>query len=65
MIISQKKGFLLVMAHSMPEVVKLLTTAVSALQEKASNEQQAMKRLYILGSEMMPLFGLKKARLFG
>ncbi|MFH2121621.1 MAG: hypothetical protein ABIJ25_14675 [Pseudomonadota bacterium] len=58
-----EKGFLLVMAHSMPEVVKLLTTAVSALQEKGLNEQQAMKRLYILGSEMMPLFGLKKSEI--
>ncbi|MBU1706087.1 hypothetical protein KKG19_05185 [Patescibacteria group bacterium] len=58
-----EKGLLLVMAHSIPEVVKLLTTAVSALQEKGLNEQQAMKRLFILGSEMMPLFGLKKSEI--
>lgn len=58
-----EKGSLLVMAHSMPEAAKLLTTAIRALQEEGLSEQQAMKRLYILGSEMMPLFGLKKSEL--
>ena len=53
-------GTLLVMAHNMPEAAKMLTTAVAALESKGLTVQQAMSRLYILGSNMMPLFGLRK-----
>jgi Spermine/spermidine synthase domain len=55
------KGTLLVMAHSMPEAAKLLTTALKALQEGGMTTDRAMKHTYILGSPMMPLFGLSKA----
>lgn len=48
------------MAHNMPEAAKMMTTAVAALQSKGFSVQQAMSRIYILGSDMMPLFGLRK-----
>ena len=57
------KGTLLVMAHNMPEAAKMMTTAVAALQSEGLSVQQAMRRLYILGSDMMPLFGLRKTPL--
>ncbi len=53
-------GTLLVMAHNMPEAAKMMTTAVAALQMRGLSVQQAMSRIYILGSDMMPLFGLRK-----
>ena len=53
-------GTLLVMAHNMPEAAKMMTTAVAALESKGLTVQQAMSRIYILGSDMMPLFGLRK-----
>ncbi len=53
-------GTMLVMAHNMPEAAKMMTTAVAALESKGLTVQQAMSRIYILGSDMMPLFGLRK-----
>ncbi len=53
-------GTLLAMAHNMPEAAKMMTTAVAALESKGLTVQQAMSRIYILGSDMMPLFGLRK-----
>lgn len=53
-------GTLLVMAHNMIEAAKMMTTAVGALQLRGLTVQQAMSRMYILGSDMMPLFGLRK-----
>lgn len=55
------KGVLLVMAHNMVEAAKMLTTAVSALQTEGMSVRQAMSRMYILGSDMMPLFGMRKS----
>ncbi len=55
-----KNGTLLVMAHNMDEAAKIMTTAVAAIQSEGLNVQQAMSRMYILGSDMMPLFGLRK-----
>ncbi len=57
------KGTLLVMAHSMPEAAKLLTTSLNALREKGLSVDSAMKHTYILGSQMMPLFGMRKSEL--
>lgn len=54
------EGSLLIMAHGMSEMLKLLTTAIEALQAEGLTTQQAMSHLYILGSEMMPLFGMHK-----
>lgn len=54
------EGSLLIMAHSMPEIMKIMATAMKALQDEGLTVKQAMDHLYILGSEMMPLFGMHK-----
>lgn len=54
------EGSLLIMAHGMPEIAKMMTTALAALQTDGMGVREAMDRIFILGSEMMPLFGLKK-----
>ncbi len=54
------EGRLLIMAHGMPEIFKMVTTALEALQEKGMDVQESMKRLFVLGSYAMPLFGLQK-----
>lgn len=53
-------GMLLIMAHGMEEAVKLVTTAVEALQDDGLSVHDAMDHLYVLGSHMMPLFVLTK-----
>ncbi len=58
-----KDGTLLLMAHGMPEAVKFMTTALQMLQGSGMSVQKAMPHLYILGSDMMPLFGMRKTPL--
>jgi len=50
----------LIMAHGMPEIFKMVTTALEALQEKGMSVEEGMQRLFVLGSSSMPLFGLQK-----
>jgi len=57
------EGRLLVMAHGMEEVLKIMTTAVESMKDEGLNVQEAMSRVYVLGSEMMPLFGMQKSPL--
>ena len=57
------EGSLLIMAHSMPEVLKFTTTSLAALQQQGMGVKQAMSHLFILGSEMMPLFGMRQKTL--
>ncbi len=57
------EGSLLIMAHGMPEITKMMTTAIAAMQDEGLTVQQGMRHLYILGSAMMPLFGLRKTPL--
>ena len=57
------EGSLLIMAHGMPEVLKFATTALTMLEREGMAVEQAMPHLYILGSEMMPLFGMRKVPL--
>ncbi len=54
------EGRLLIMAHGMPEIFKMVTTALEALQEKGMRVEEGMQRLFVLGSSSMPLFGLQK-----
>ncbi len=54
------EGSLLIMAHGMPEVLKFTTTALKTLEREGMTAEQAMPHLYILGSEMMPLFGMRR-----
>ena len=57
------EGSLIIMAHDMIEVAKLLTTILEALQEEGLAIKAAMNHLYVLGSSMMPLIGLRKTPL--
>lgn len=57
------EGSLVIMAHGMTEIVKIVTTALRALQEEGVTVEDAMSHLYVLGSSMMPLFGLQKTPL--
>jgi len=55
------EGTLLIMAHGMPEATKLLSTAVGALEDEGLAVKDAMRHVFLLGSPMMPLFGLQRA----
>jgi len=55
------EGTLLIMAHGMPEATKLLSTAVGALEDDGLAVSDAMRHVFLLGSPMMPLFGMQKA----
>ncbi len=54
------EGMLLIMAHGMPEAYKIVTTALEALKAKGFSVPEGMKRLYVLGSPVMPLIGMKR-----
>lgn len=54
------EGTLLIMAHSMLEATKLTSTAVAALEDRGLSTEDAMAHVFLLGSDMMPLFGLQK-----
>jgi len=45
----------------MLEATKLLSTALGALEDQGFSTKEAMSYVFLLGSEMMPLFGLQKA----
>jgi len=51
---------LVVMAHGMIEGTKLLSTALGALEYKGMSTEEAMDHVFLLGSDMMPLFGLQR-----
>ena len=54
------EGGLLIMAHNIPEAIRITTTAAEMLQAQGLTMQQAMSHLYILGCpKMMPLVGLR------
>jgi len=57
----QDDGTLLIMAHGMLEVTKLLSTSLAALEERGLPTGEAMSHVFLLGSRMMPLFGLQKS----
>lgn len=54
------EGSVIIMAHGMSEIAKILTTAVAVLQDRGLPVEAAMDRVYILGSETMPLFGMRR-----
>ncbi|NOZ60184.1 MAG: hypothetical protein GXO74_00735 [Calditrichaeota bacterium] len=54
------EGQLVVVAHHMPEIYKLVFTSIKALQERGLNTQQTMKHIMTAGPQMMPVFVLKK-----
>ena len=54
------EGQLIVVAHHMPEIYKLVFTAINALEKKGLAAPQVMKRILTTGPEMMPVFVLKK-----
>jgi hypothetical protein len=58
-----ERGSLLLMTHNMPEAVKFMTTALEVLQGEGATVEQTMSHVYILGSDMMPLFGMSKTAL--
>lgn len=56
-------GNLLVMTHGMLEAVKFLNTALSALRSEGMPMDKALSHTYILGADMMPLFGMSRTPL--
>jgi len=57
------EGTILFMSHSMMETSKILSTMVATLMDEGFSVQDAMQRVYILGSDMMPLIGFQKTPL--
>jgi len=55
------EGRLVVVAHDELEISRLLSISLDALGELGISNTEAMKQIYILGSDIYPLFVLKKA----
>ena len=56
-------GRLIVVAHVDMEIYRLVFTSLSALQERGITSSEAMKHIYTVGTEMFPVFVLKKTPL--
>ncbi|NIO79377.1 MAG: hypothetical protein GTN68_02330 [Candidatus Aminicenantes bacterium] len=54
------EGQLVVVAHHMPEIYKLVFTSINALKKRGLDIQQSMKHILTAGPQMMPVFVLKK-----
>lgn len=54
------EGTLIIVAHSLPESVRLLTTALAAFADRGIEVTDAMKRLYVLGNSYMPVVVFQK-----
>ena len=57
------EGSLIIVNHGYVESLKLLTTALTAFADQGIDVPEAMKHIYVLGHEMMPVFGLQKTAL--
>lgn len=55
------EGRLIVVGHNDAEILRLLSISLVALNEKGISPVEAMKRIYILGSDDYPVFVMKKA----
>jgi len=53
-------GRLIVVAHADLEILRLVFTSLAALQKRGIPVDTAMNRLYVTGTEMFPVFVLKK-----
>ncbi|HUT44025.1 MAG TPA: hypothetical protein VMW95_06785 [Desulfobacterales bacterium] len=56
-------GRLIVVAHADMEIYRLVFTSLSALQQRGITSSEAMKHIYTVGTEMFPVFVLKKTPL--
>jgi predicted membrane-bound spermidine synthase len=56
-----EEGRLIVVGHNDAEILRLLSISLVALDEKGISHGEAMKRIYIVGSEDYPVFVMKKA----
>ena len=56
-------GRLIVVAHSELEIFRLVFTSLAALKKQGITTEAAMNRIYTIGSEMFPVFVLKKTPL--
>lgn len=54
------EGSLIIVAHGLPESIKLLSTALTAFEDRGVPVPEAMKQVYLLGSPMMPVFVVQK-----
>jgi hypothetical protein len=52
---------LIVVGHNDAEILRLLSISLAALNERDIRQVEAMKRIYILGSDDYPVFVMKKA----
>lgn len=53
-------GRLIVVAHDPAEMMRLLSISLGTLEEKGIDNRAAMRQIYMLGSEMLPVFVLKQ-----
>lgn len=58
-----EQGSLIVVAHDDVEILRLLITSLTAFERLGLKSEDAMKHIYILGSNTYPVFVLKKAPL--
>ena len=54
------EGRLIIVTHSPIEVSRILAISLAALEQRGIDNTTAMQQIYIVGSEMMPVFVLKK-----
>jgi predicted membrane-bound spermidine synthase len=56
-----EEGRLVVVGHNDAEILRLLSISLRALDRRGVGTTEAMKRVYLLGSDLYPVFVLKKA----
>jgi spermidine synthase len=59
----KSNGRLVVVAHEDMEILRLITTSLSALNKRGISPTLAMKHLYSIGTKRLPVFVLKKSPL--
>ena len=55
-----ESGRLVIVSHSRAEIYKLVATTLEAFGRQGVSEPEAMKHLYVVGSEMMPALVVQK-----
>ncbi len=55
-----EEGRLMIIAHGDLSMLRLLSLSLSALNDRGVSNVEAMKRVYLVGSDQYPLFVLKK-----
>ena len=54
------EGRLIVVAHDLVEILRLISISLTTLNQKGVSSESAMEQIYVVGSDMFPVFVLKK-----